>query len=57
MTGISLAPMAWVVWGFMGLAFWILLGALIVPLVRGTRTPVNDSTGGAIRVLEERCAR
>jgi uncharacterized membrane protein len=57
MTAISLAPMAWVAWGFMGLAFWILLGGLIVLFVRGTRTPTRDSAGGAIRVLEERYAR
>jgi uncharacterized membrane protein len=57
MTAISLAPMAWVSWGFMGLAFWILLGALIVLLVRVTRTPARDPAGGAVRVLEERYAR
>jgi uncharacterized membrane protein len=54
MTAIVLAPIAW---GFMGLAFWILLVALIVLLVRGTGTPVRDSAGGAVRVLEERYAR
>jgi uncharacterized membrane protein len=54
MTAIFLAPIAW---GFMGLAFWILLVALIVLLVRGTRTPARDSTGGAVRLLEERYAR
>jgi uncharacterized membrane protein len=61
MTAISLAPIAFggvaIAWGFMGLAFWILLGALIVLLVRGTRTPARDSAGGAVRVLEERYAR
>ena len=41
----------------MGLAFWILLVALIVLLVRGTRTPARDSPGGAVRLLEERYAR
>ena len=52
MTAIMLA------WGFMGIAFWILLVALIVLLVRGTRTPARDSGGGAgVRVLEERYAR
>jgi uncharacterized membrane protein len=60
MTAISLAPVAWggvaIAWGFMGLAFWILLGALIVVLVRGTRTPARDSAR-AVRVLEERYAR
>jgi uncharacterized membrane protein len=61
MTAISLAPIAFggvaIAWGFMGLAFWILLGALIVLLVRGTRTPARTSAGGAVRVLEERYAR
>jgi uncharacterized membrane protein len=61
MTAISLAPIAFggvaFAWGFMGLAFWILLAALIVLLVRGTRTPARDSAGGAVRVLEERYAR
>lgn len=54
MTAIFLAPIAW---GFMGLAFWILLVALIVLLVRGTRTPARDSAEGAVRLLEERYAR
>lgn len=54
MTAIFLAPIAW---GFMGLAFWILLLALIVLLVRGTRTPARDSAGGAVGVIEERYAR
>jgi putative membrane protein len=61
MTAISLAAIAWagvgIAWGFMGLAFWILVGALIVLLVRGTRTPARDSAGDAVRVLEERYAR
>jgi uncharacterized membrane protein len=61
MTAIALAPIAFggvaIAWGFMGLAFWILLGALIVLLVRGTRTPARNSAGGAVRVLEERYAR
>jgi uncharacterized membrane protein len=61
MTAISLAPIAFggvaIAWGFMGLAFWILLVALIVLLVRGTRTPARDSAGAAVRVLEERYAR
>jgi uncharacterized membrane protein len=61
MTAISLAPIALggiaFAWGFMGLAFWILLGALIVLLVRSTRTPAPDSGGPAVRVLEERYAR
>ena len=54
MTAIFLAPIAW---GFMGVAFWILLVGLIVLLLRGTRTPARDSTGGAVRLLEERYAR
>jgi putative membrane protein len=54
MTAISLVPFAW---GFMGLAFWILLVALIVLLVRGTPTTARDSAGGAVRLLEERYAR
>ena len=53
MTAIFLAPIAW---GFMGLAFWILLVALIVVLIRGTRTPARDSAGGAVRLLEGRYA-
>jgi putative membrane protein len=57
MTAISFLPIAWIAWGFMGLAFWILLAALIVLLVRGTRTPARDSAGGALHVLEERYAR
>jgi uncharacterized membrane protein len=44
-------------WGFMGLAFWILLVALIVLLVRATRTPARNSAGGAVRLLDERYAR
>ena len=61
MTAISLAPIAFggvaFAWGFMGLAFWILLAALIMLLVRGTRTPARDLAGGPVRVLEERYAR
>jgi putative membrane protein len=61
MTAISIAPIALggvaFAWGFMGLAFWILLGALIVLLVRGARTPARDSGGAPVRVLEERYAR
>jgi putative membrane protein len=61
MTAVSLAPIALggvvIGWGFMGLAFWILLVALIVLLVRGTRTPARDSGGGAVSLLEERYAR
>jgi putative membrane protein len=61
MTAISLAPMAWgsvaIAWGFMGITFWILLIALVVLLVRGTRNPARDPRGAAVRVLEERYAR
>jgi putative membrane protein len=61
MTAISLDPIALggvaFAWGFMGLAFWILLGAVIVLLVRGTRTPARGSGRAAERVLEERYAR
>lgn len=51
MTAIFLVPV------FMGLAFWILLIALIVLLVRGTRTTSTASGGPAVHVLEERYAR
>ena len=57
MTPVSLAPMALIAWGFMGLAVWILLGALIVVLIRATRTPPRELKSGAIHVLEERYAR
>ena len=61
MTATALAPIAFggvaIAWGFMGIAFWILLVALIVLLVRGARTPARDSGGAAVRVLEERYAR
>jgi len=61
MTAISLAPIGWgglaFVGGFVGIAFWILLIALIVLLVRGTRTPAHASGGPAVRLLEERYAR
>jgi len=59
MTAILLAPVAalMVVWGFMGIAFWVLLSALIVLLVRGTRATAPDSGGPVVRLLEERYAR
>jgi putative membrane protein len=61
MTAISLAPMAWgsvaIAWGFMGITFWLVLIALVVLLVRGTRHPARDSRGAAVQVLEERYAR
>ena len=53
MTAILLVP----VWGFMGLAFWILLIGLIVLLTRGMPTTARDSRGPAVRLLEERYAR
>jgi putative membrane protein len=53
MTAILFVP----VWGFMGLAFPILLIALIVLIARGTQTPARDAGGPAVRLLEERYAR
>jgi uncharacterized membrane protein len=49
MTAILLVPM--------GIAFWIILIALIVLLVRGTRPAARDSGGPAMHLLEERYAR
>jgi putative membrane protein len=46
-----------IVWGFTGVAFWILLIALLVLLVRGLRTTARASEGPAMRLLEERYAR
>ena len=46
-----------IVWGLMGVAFWILLIALIVLLVRGMRTTARESGGPAVRLLEDRYAR
>jgi putative membrane protein len=57
MTAFLLAPGFALVWGFMGIAFWILLIALIVLLVRGTRPAARESGGPAVRLLEERYAR
>ena len=59
MTAVLLAPIGGlaIVWGFMGIAFWILLIALIVLLVRGTRPSARHSGGPAARLLEERYAR
>ncbi len=59
MTAVLLAPIGGlaIVWGFMGIAFWILLIALIVLLVRRTRPSARDSGGPAARLLEERYAR
>jgi putative membrane protein len=53
MTEILLVP----VWGFMGVAFWILLIGLIVLIARGMPTTGGDSRGPAVRLLEERYAR
>jgi putative membrane protein len=62
MTAISLAPIGWAgglatVWGFIGVAFWILLIALIVLLVRKMRNGATAYGGPAVRLLEERYAR
>jgi uncharacterized membrane protein len=59
MTAILLAPLGGlaIVAGFIGIAFWILLIALIVLLVRGTRPAARDSEGPAVRLLAERYAR
>jgi putative membrane protein len=46
-----------IVLGFMGIAFWILLIALIVLLVRGTRPSAPEPRGPAVRLLDERYAR
>jgi putative membrane protein len=60
-TAILLVPLAWagvaIFWGFTGIAFWILLIALIVLLVRRTRTTGENSGAPAVRLLEERYAR
>ena len=59
MTAITLAPAGGpaIIWGFMSVAFWILLIALLVLLVRGMRTTARASGGPAVRLLEERYAR
>jgi uncharacterized membrane protein len=61
-TVINLAPVEAggglaIVWGLTGVAFWILLIALLVLLVRGMRTTARASGGPAVRLLEERYAR
>jgi hypothetical protein len=43
-----------IVFGLMGVAFWILLIALIVLLVRGGRTTARASAEPAARPLDER---
>jgi uncharacterized membrane protein len=59
MTAIVLAPVGGlaIIWGFMGIAVWILLIALIVLLVRWTRPSARNSGGPGARLLEERYAR
>jgi uncharacterized membrane protein len=51
MTAIFLVPV------FTGVAFWILLIAVIVLLVRGTGTTSTAPGGPAVHLLEERYAR
>jgi putative membrane protein len=46
-----------IVGGLVGIAFWILLIALIVLLARGIRTTAPVSGESALRLLEERYAR
>jgi putative membrane protein len=46
-----------IVWGLTGVAFWIVLIALLVLLVRATRTTTRASGGPAVRLLEKRYAR
>jgi putative membrane protein len=61
MTALPLIPVGLggfaIAWGFMGIAFWILVIGLIVFLVRATRSSAGDSGVPAVRVLEERYAR
>jgi putative membrane protein len=49
-------PLA-IVGGLVGIAFWVLLIALIVLLARRIRTTAPASGESAIRLLEERYAR
>ena len=56
MTALALGGLP-ILGGLLGLAFWILLIALIVALVRGTRPSVRAPDGPGVRVLEERYAR
>jgi putative membrane protein len=46
-----------IVWGFMGIAFWIVLIGLLVLVARAMRTTARDSERPAVRLLEERYAR
>jgi putative membrane protein len=61
MTALALIPVGLggfaIAWGFMGIAFWILVVALIIYLVRATRSRAGDSGVPAVRLLEERYAR
>lgn len=60
MTAVLLVPLGWVgvpIVGFGGIAVWLVLIAVIVLVVRGTRTTARDSGGPAVRLLEERYAR
>jgi putative membrane protein len=61
MTALPLAAIGWgglaILGGFVGIAFWILLIALIVLIARGIRTTAPASGGSAVRLLEERYAR
>ena len=61
MSALPLAVVGWgvlpIVGGFVGIAFWILLIALIVLLARGIRTTEPASRESAVRLLEERYAR
>jgi putative membrane protein len=58
-------PLAFIGWGsglaivggFVGIALWILLIALIVLLVRGIRNAQPASGESAVRLLQERYAR
>jgi putative membrane protein len=56
-----LALLGWgglaIVGGFVGIALWVLLIALVVLLVRGTRATEPASGESAVRILEERYAR
>jgi uncharacterized membrane protein len=61
MTAFLPLPTGWIgaaiVWGFMGIAVWILLIGLIVLVVRGMHTTARDPRVPAVRVLEDRYAR
>jgi len=46
-----------IAWGLMGVAFWALLIALIVLLVRGLGTAPSAAGRPTVRLLEERYVR